>query len=145
MKQRVAIARAMATEPAILLMDEPFAALDALTRRKMQDELLALWREIGFTMVFVTHSIPEAIKLGSRILLLSPHPGRVKAEINSVAPDRFGSEEGRLLEQRIHELLFADAVEEEVAHLRFPSFLGFHRDSIILSYSDRRWGGRGCL
>ena len=115
MKQRVAIARAMATEPAILLMDEPFAALDALTRRKMQDELLALWREIGFTMVFVTHSIPEAIKLGSRILLLSPHPGRVKAEINSVAPDRFGSEEGRLLEQRIHELLFADAVEAEVA------------------------------
>ena len=75
MKQRVAIARAMAMEPDVLLMDEPFAALDALTRRKMQDELLELWDEIRFTMIFVTHSIAEAIKVGSRILLLSPHPG----------------------------------------------------------------------
>src|SRR5450830_1862933 len=84
MKQRVAIARGMAMEPDILLMDEPFAALDALTRTRMQDELLALWDEIRFTVLFVTHSIPEAIKIGSRILLLSPHPGQVKAEINSV-------------------------------------------------------------
>ena len=80
MKQRVAIARGMAMEPDILLMDEPFAALDALTRRKMQDELLALWDETRFTVLFVTHSIPEAIKIGTRILLLSPHPGQVKAE-----------------------------------------------------------------
>ena len=76
MKQRVAIARGMAMEPDILLMDEPFAALDALTRRKMQDELLQLWDDTHFTVVFVTHSIPEAIKIGSRILLLSPHPDR---------------------------------------------------------------------
>src|ERR1700761_2415 len=82
MKQRVAIARGMAMEPDILLMDEPFAALDALTRSRMQDELLSLWDEIRFTVLFVTHSIPEAIKLGSRILLLSPHPGEVKAELN---------------------------------------------------------------
>ena len=75
MKQRVAIARGMAMEPDILLMDEPFAALDALTRRKMQDELLQLWDDTRFTVLFVTHSIPEAIKIGSRILLLSPHPG----------------------------------------------------------------------
>src|ERR1700730_16122095 len=85
MKQRVAIARAMAMEPDILLMDEPFAALDALTRTRMQDELLSLWPHTRSTVLFVTHSIPEAIKLGSRILLLSPHPGQVKAEINSVA------------------------------------------------------------
>ena len=85
MKQRVAIARGMAMEPDILLMDEPFAALDALTRRKMQDELLALWDETRFTVLFVTHSIPEAIKIGNRILLLSPHPGQVKAEINGVS------------------------------------------------------------
>ena len=77
MKQRVAIARGMAMEPDILLMDEPFAALDALTRRTCQDELLHLWRETKFTVLFVTHSIAEAIKIGNRILLLSPHPGRV--------------------------------------------------------------------
>ena len=82
MKQRVAIARGMAMEPDILLMDEPFAALDALTRRRMQDELLRLWDDTRFTVLFVTHSIPEAIKIGMRILLLSPHPGQVRAELN---------------------------------------------------------------
>ena len=87
MKQRVAIARGMAMEPDILLMDEPFAALDALTRLRMQEELLVLWEETKFTVLFVTHSIPEAIKIGNRILLLSPHPGQVKAEINSVPPE----------------------------------------------------------
>ena len=115
MKQRVAIARAMAMEPAILLMDEPFAALDALTRRKMQDELLDLWDEIRFTMVFVTHSIAEAIKVGSRILLLSPHPGQVKAELNSVPREGAAADQARLLEDRIHTMLFAEPVETSVA------------------------------
>jgi NitT/TauT family transport system ATP-binding protein len=82
MKQRVAIARAMAMEPQILLMDEPFAALDALTRRQMQDELLALCEASRPTLLFVTHSIEEAIVLGTRLLVLSPHPGRVRAEID---------------------------------------------------------------
>ena len=112
MKQRVAIARGMAMEPDILLMDEPFAALDALTRRKMQDELLQLWDDTHFTVLFVTHSIPEAIRIGSRILLLSPHPGQVKAELNSVPRD--GDRDGsasRALERKIHTLLFADEVE----------------------------------
>ena len=120
MKQRVAIARAMAMEPDILLMDEPFAALDALTRRKMQDELLQLWDDIAFTVVFVTHSIPEAIKVGSRILLLSPHPGQVKAELNSLPRDAAASDAAALLEleQKIHNLLFSDAVEaEEASHV----------------------------
>jgi NitT/TauT family transport system ATP-binding protein len=80
MKQRVAIARCLAMRPAIVLMDEPFAALDALARRQMQEELLSLWRESQFTMVFVTHSIDEALTLGSRVILLSPHPGRVVGE-----------------------------------------------------------------
>jgi NitT/TauT family transport system ATP-binding protein len=115
MKQRVAIARAMAMEPAILLMDEPFAALDALTRRKMQDELLELWDEIRFTMIFVTHSIAEAIKVGSRILLLSPHPGQVKAELKSVPRTGASPDAARLLEERIHELLFAEPIEAELA------------------------------
>jgi len=114
MKQRVAIARGMAMEPDVLLMDEPFAALDALTRRKMQDELLALWEGTRFTVLFVTHSIPEAIKVGSRILLLSPHPGQVKAELDSLPPGASGAEISAL-EQRIHSMLFADAVEEAVA------------------------------
>lgn len=112
MKQRVAIARGMAMEPDILLMDEPFAALDALTRTRMQDELLSLWDEIRFTVLFVTHSIPEAIKLGSRILLLSPHPGQVKAEINSVPRGQESSNEAAALGREIHEMLFADQIEE---------------------------------
>ena len=115
MKQRVAIARAMAMEPDVLLMDEPFAALDALTRRKMQDELLELWDEIRFTMIFVTHSIAEAIKCGSRILLLSPHPGQVTAELNSVPRSGAGPDDARLLEQRIHDLLFAEPAEAQLA------------------------------
>jgi len=119
MKQRVAIARGMAMEPDILLMDEPFAALDALTRRKMQDELLQLWDDTRFTVVFVTHSIPEAIKVGSRILLMSPHPGQVKAELNSVprAGAAAFAEASQALEHKIHSLLFADEVEAKKAHV----------------------------
>jgi NitT/TauT family transport system ATP-binding protein len=81
MKQRAAIARALAMEPRILLMDEPFAALDALTRSQMQEELLQLCQDATFTVLFVTHSIPEAIRIGTRILVLSAHPGQVKAEL----------------------------------------------------------------
>jgi NitT/TauT family transport system ATP-binding protein len=81
MKQRVAIARALAMKPRILLMDEPFAALDALTRRTMQEELLTLWEEERFTLLFVTHSIEEALVVGSRIVVLSPHPGRVRQSL----------------------------------------------------------------
>jgi NitT/TauT family transport system ATP-binding protein len=118
MKQRVAIARGMAMEPDILLMDEPFAALDALTRRRMQDELLQLWSDTRFTVLFVTHSIAEAIRIGSRILLLSPHPGRVKAEIEDV--DSVGGDSRRAgeLEKQIDDLLFSaetGKAEEEAA------------------------------
>jgi NitT/TauT family transport system ATP-binding protein len=113
MKQRVAIARAMAMEPDILLMDEPFAALDALTRRKMQEELLQLWDDLRFTMLFVTHSIEEALVVGSRILVLSPHPGQVKAELNCHEFDlsSTGSPAFQATAQRIHTMLFADTVE----------------------------------
>jgi sulfonate transport system ATP-binding protein len=108
MKQRVAIARAMAMEPKVLLMDEPFAALDALTRGKMQEELLRLWQDINFTVLFVTHSIAEAIRIGNRILLLTPHPGRAKAELNSDGVDARGAG-GELLSTRIERLLFERA------------------------------------
>ena len=112
MKQRVAIARGMAMEPDVLLMDEPFAALDALTRVRMQDELLSLWDDTKFTVIFVTHSIPEAIKIGNRILLLTPHPGQVKAEINSVPRGEAGSAAGAALARDIHATLLADESEE---------------------------------
>ncbi|MGB6105310.1 MAG: ABC transporter ATP-binding protein [Pusillimonas sp.] len=108
MKQRVAIARAMAMEPDILLMDEPFAALDALTRQQMQEELLRLWDEIRFTVLFVTHSIEEAIIIGSRILVLSSHPGQVRAELNSGYGLEQQKEDGFLaLQESIHRMLFS--------------------------------------
>ena len=112
MKQRVAIARALAMQPRILLMDEPFAALDALTRRKMQEELLGLWDEIKFTLLFVTHGIDEALVVGNRILLLSPHPGRVRAELNAhqFSLSSHGSSAFQGASQRIHNLLFDDPV-----------------------------------
>jgi NitT/TauT family transport system ATP-binding protein len=113
MKARVAIARGMAMEPAILLMDEPFAALDALTRRKMQDELLLLWEETRFTVLFVTHSIDEAVRVASRILLLSPHPGQVKAELGCTGRDDVHPLTGARLSDSIHQLLFAQVLPNE--------------------------------
>jgi NitT/TauT family transport system ATP-binding protein len=94
-------------EPEILLMDEPFAALDALTRRTMQDELLRLWDDTRFTVLFVTHGINEAIRIGNRILLLSPHPGQVRAELDSVPRGSSDSVAQLGLEHRIHDMLFA--------------------------------------
>ncbi|MGU3361987.1 ABC transporter ATP-binding protein [Methylobacterium sp. M6A4_1b] len=115
MKQRVAIARALAMQPRVLMMDEPFAALDALTRRRMQEELLALWDEARFTLLFVTHSIEEALVVGNRVALLSPHPGRVRAEFNSHAFDlsSIGSEAFQAAVQRLHARLFDTDVPAE--------------------------------
>lgn len=115
MKARVAIARALAMQPKILLMDEPFAALDALTRRKMQEELLLLWEEVRFTLLFVTHSIEEALVVGNRILLLSPHPGRVRAEVHSHQYDlhSLGGVAFQESARRIHRLLFDEGQSPE--------------------------------
>ena len=87
MKQRAALARALALRPAMLLMDEPFAALDALTRATMQRELLDLSRDMDLTVLFVTHSVEEALLIGTRILVLSAHPGQVRAEFQGLGPD----------------------------------------------------------
>ncbi|KAB0677816.1 ABC transporter ATP-binding protein [Aureimonas leprariae] len=108
MKQRVAIARALAMQPRVLLMDEPFAALDALTRRRMQEELLELWAETRFTLLFVTHSIEEALLVGNRVGVLTPHPGRMRAEINTHEWDASseGSAAFQAAASRIHRLLF---------------------------------------
>jgi len=90
MKQRVAIARSLAYEPDVLLMDEPFAALDAQTREQLQDELLRIWKATGKTIVFITHGIDEAVYLGQRVAVLSARPGKLKQIVDVNIPDRDG-------------------------------------------------------
>ena len=83
---RASIARALVTRPALLLMDEPFAALDEITRFKLNDELRAIWRERRCTVVFVTHSVFEAVYLAERVLVMTPRPGRIFADHEVAAP-----------------------------------------------------------
>jgi NitT/TauT family transport system ATP-binding protein len=86
MQQRVAIARALAYNPAVLLMDEPFAALDALTREEMQRFLVDVWKETKKTVIYVTHNVAEAVYLADRVIVFSPHPGTVKAQVKITLP-----------------------------------------------------------
>jgi NitT/TauT family transport system ATP-binding protein len=92
MKMRASLARALVTGPDILLMDEPFAALDEITRFRLNDDLLALWRELGMTVLFVTHSVFESVYLSQRVLVMTPRPGRIAAEFSIDAPPMRGEE-----------------------------------------------------
>ena len=110
MKQRVMLARALAMGSRILLMDEPFAALDALTRETMQEQLLDLWQATGMTVIFVTHSIEEAVYLSQRVLVLSSRPGRIieDCSVNAAHPRPYEFRSGTemaLLRTRLHGLL----------------------------------------
>ena len=90
MKMRVSIARALVTRPRLLLMDEPFAALDEITRHKLNDDLLALWRRTGITVIFVTHSVFESAYLSSRIVVMRPRPGQVFSDLPIAQPEMRG-------------------------------------------------------
>jgi NitT/TauT family transport system ATP-binding protein len=92
MKMRVSLARALVTDPDILLLDEPFAALDEITRFRLNDDLLALWRDLGKTVLFVTHSVFESVYLSQRVVVMTPRPGRIGAEFVIDAPEPRGEE-----------------------------------------------------
>jgi NitT/TauT family transport system ATP-binding protein len=115
MQQRVAIARALAFEPALLLMDEPFGALDEFTRERMNMELLRIWETTRITVIFVTHSIPEAIFLSTRVVVMSPRPGRITAvvDIDLPYPRMFETRESPHFFEKVNEVreLLRDAHE----------------------------------
>lgn len=113
MSQRAAIARGLVNNPTILLLDEPFGALDALTRIQMQKEILRIQKEEGTTMVMVTHDIEEAIVLGNRIVVMSARPGEVKDVIKvDLAARRRNSPDFNLVKKKIYDYLFEDSDEE---------------------------------
>lgn len=128
MKQRVAIVRALANQPRILLMDEPFGALDAQTRCRMQAHLLEIWKKIDITIVFITHDLEEAIFLADRILVLSPHPGRVQEliEVPVSRPrssDQFVTPQFLAMKARLEELIHQSSHTAEGGEEDYPAVM----------------------
>lgn len=117
MQQRCQIARVLTNDPRIVLMDEPFGALDALTRERLQVELLNIWRSTGMTIFFITHSVEEAIFLGSRVIVMSPRPGRIVYD----KPVNFSGSAGRELGSELRTLPEFVAMRDEVSQKIYES------------------------
>jgi len=118
MKQRVALARALAVNPDIIFMDEPFGALDALTRYNMQEELVRIWRETSKTILFVTHDIDEAVYLSDRVVIMTPYPGRIKSVIEVPLPrlrDRTNYDFARIRNAIFEEFSLKPVLQEDFA------------------------------
>jgi NitT/TauT family transport system ATP-binding protein len=133
MKQRVAIARALANRPRVLLMDEPFGALDAQTRAKMQAYLMEIWKNIDITVFFITHDLDEAIYLADRILVLKANPGEVQELIEVPVPQPRSS--GQLLsaeflatKRRLEQLIHPPVADDEDDHLNLVRMVHVHDD-----------------
>jgi ABC-type nitrate/sulfonate/bicarbonate transport system ATPase subunit len=122
MRQRAAVARALANQPTVLLMDEPFAAVDAMTRQRLQEELATIAEIERMTVIFVTHAIEEAIYLANRVIVLSGRPGTIKAELEIDLP------RPRRWDQLLHDTRFASLRAELLAHVhgRAVSAAGAH-------------------
>ena len=120
MRQRVAIARVLALDSPIMLMDEPFGALDALTRRSLQDELLRIWQQFGKTVIFVTHSIEESIYLADRIVVMTYRPGTIKRDLHVTLPRPRDatSAEFTALQRELTQLVMEEQQRHEVAELQ---------------------------
>jgi NitT/TauT family transport system ATP-binding protein len=130
MKQRVAIARALANQPRILLMDEPFGALDAQTRSRMQTHLLDIWKNVDITVLFITHDLDEAVFLADRIIVLKPHPGEVLEVIEVPVPrprrqDQFSSAEFQATKARLEELIHPPVPDDEAEQEINPHIIRF--------------------
>ena len=138
MKQRVALARALVLEPQVLLMDEPFAALDAQTRDRLLLELQRIWQETGKTIIFVTHNVREAAVLANRVVVFSARPGRIKAEIRVEAPHPRELKSAALLDVANH---IADELENEVEQSEQAALLSVVRGS--QAASRFRWRRTG--
>lgn len=125
MRQRVAIARVLALDPPVLLMDEPFGALDSLTRRSLQDELLRIWAQMKKTILFVTHSIEESIYLADRIVVMTYRPGTIKADIHVTSPRPRDSSTAEFNELKRH---LSQLVTEEQARFQQAEMKGLTTD-----------------